>query len=850
MGFLGEPFFLRGLSASCHLGFLLLLSYALTISLFCRGRSGKSDSRGRFRLYKLALISSLCLGLFYLSLAVFGFVWFLPGRWSTEEVVAQADLVSRTLAWSALCVYMRVEVAHWKGRRFPVLLRVWWLLFFILSSSFLLLDALYNRRIAPLPDHLRAADVGSILFGFLTGYAALCGEKVEERDDTSEPLLNGGKSAETLSPFSNANIFSLLTFSWMNPLFAVGYRKTLDKEDVPELADQERVEGVFPIFKEKLETHAASDGVKTVHLARALVYSCWSLILWSAICALVYTVSSYVGPWLIDSLVQFLSGRRRTTKEGYLLVTGFIAAKILEGLSQRYWFFSTQQAGIRVRASLVAMIYQKGITLSSSSRQGRTSGEIINLMSVDADRVGLFSWYMHDLWMVPIQVMLALLILYSTLGLASLAAMAATVLVMLANLPLGNMQERYQEKLMAAKDTRMKTTAEILRNMRILKLQAWEMKFLDKVVELRKNETSWLKRYVYTSAMITFAFWGAPTFVSVVTFGTCMLMGIPLESGKVLSALATFRVLQEPIYNLPDTISMIVQTKVSLDRLSEFLRLEELKDDVVEKLHVGSADAAVEIENGTFSWDLSAEEPTVGDLNLTIRRGMTVAVCGGVGSGKSSLLSCILGEVPKVSGSIRLCGTTAYVSQSPWIQSGKIEDNILFGKEMDRSRYESVLEACSLKKDLEVLPFGDQTVIGERGINLSGGQKQRIQIARALYHDADVFLFDDPFSAVDAHTGTHLFQECLLRMLASKTVIFVTHQVEFLPSADLILVLNAAVPSSFSSSLELLVFFLCGISAGDEEREDHPIGKVPRDTLLGDGLHGARRRSQGRPISD
>ena len=291
------------------------------------------------------------------------------------------------------------------------------------------------------------------------------------------------------------------------------------------------------------------------------------------------------------------------------------------------------------------MIYQKGITLSSSSRQGRTSGEIINLMSVDADRVGLFDWYMHDLWMVPIQVTLALLILYSTLGLASLAAMAATVLVMLANLPLGNMQERYQEKLMAAKDTRMKTTAEILRNMRILKLQAWEMKFLDKVVELRKNEASWLKRYVYTSAMITFAFWGAPTFVSVVTFGTCMLMGIPLESGKVLSALATFRVLQEPIYNLPDTISMIVQTKVSLDRLSEFLRLEELKDDVVEKLHAGSADAAVEIENGTFSWDLSAEEPTVGDLNMTIRRGMTVAVCGGVGSGKSSLLSCILGEV-------------------------------------------------------------------------------------------------------------------------------------------------------------------------------------------------------------
>ncbi|CDY24217.1 BnaC01g37970D [Brassica napus] len=169
---------------------------------------------------------------------------------------------------------------------------------------------------------------------------------------------------------------------------------------------------------------------------------------------------------------------------------------------------------------------------------------------------------------------------------------------------------------------------------------------------------------------------------------------------------------------------------------------------------------------------------------------MKVAVCGTVGSGKSSLLSSILGEVPKISGSLKVCGTKGYVAQSPWIQSGTIEDNILFGKAMERERYEKVVEACSLSKDLEVLSFGDQTVIGERGINLSGGQKQRIQIARALYQDADIYLFDDPFSAVDAHTGSHLFKEVLLGLLSSKTVIYVTHQVEFLPAADLILVMK------------------------------------------------------------
>ncbi|PIM98434.1 Xenobiotic-transporting ATPase [Handroanthus impetiginosus] len=169
---------------------------------------------------------------------------------------------------------------------------------------------------------------------------------------------------------------------------------------------------------------------------------------------------------------------------------------------------------------------------------------------------------------------------------------------------------------------------------------------------------------------------------------------------------------------------------------------------------------------------------------------MRVAICGTVGSGKSSLLSCILGEMLKVSGIVRLSGTKAYIAQSPWIQSGKIEENIMFGKGMDRQRYDRVLEACALKKDLEILSFGDQTIIGERGINLSGGQKQRIQIARALYQDADIYLFDDPFSAVDAHTGTHLFNECILGLLDSKTVIYVTHQVEFLPAADLILVMK------------------------------------------------------------
>ncbi|XP_074562077.1 ABC transporter C family member 3-like isoform X1 [Curcuma longa] len=619
--------------------------------------------------------------------------------------------------------------------------------------------------------------------------------EAEGASDVEEPLLNGvSANAESgtgnISLFANAGFLSSLTFYWIGPLLTVGNRKALDLADVPQLEARDSINGVFPVFKSNFDSCSITGGtssVTTFQLAKALLLTTWQHVAVTAIYAIVYTFATYVGPYLIDFLVRYLNGDPLFAGAGYWLVAAFIVGKLLECLSQRHWFFRLQQAGIRTRAALVAVIYQKGLILSSRSKQSRSSGEVINLMSVDADRIGLFTWYMHDLWLVPLQVALALLILYANLGLASVASLVATVLVMLANVPIGKMQEKYQGKVMECKDTRMKATSEILRNMRILKLQGWEMKFLSKIIKLRENEQSWLKKFVYTSAMTTFVFWGAPIFVAVITFGFCMLVGIPLSSGKVLSSLATFRVLQEPIYNLPDTISMIIQTKVSLDRIASFLRLEELHSDTSERLPSGSSEIAVEVVNGTFSWNHSPDAPTLNDLNFKVLRGMKVAVCGTVGSGKSSLLSSLLGEVPKISGSVRLCGTTAYVPQSSWIQSGKIQDNILFGREMDHEKYDKVLEACSLKKDLEILAFGDQTVIGERGINLSGGQKQRIQIARALYHDADIFLFDDPFSAVDAHTGTHLFKECLLGHLASKTVIYVTHQVEFLPSADLVL---------------------------------------------------------------
>ncbi|KAG6781643.1 hypothetical protein POTOM_014554 [Populus tomentosa] len=802
--FLLESIFISGFCGSLHLVLLL----ALCVLFLCKKLSRWGDGEGssemlmmkrRFLWYKQTLVCCLGVSVFNFILCLLSYFYLYGNVLSDGEIMTLLDLGLRTLSWGALVVYLHTQFFNSVENMFPLLLRVWWGFYLAISCYCFFVDVfLHHKHVSLEIEWYLVSDVVSVFTGLFLCYVGFLRSDIQ--DVLGEPLLNGDSSSinnfetsnsrggDTVTPFGNAGLFSILTFSWMNSLIAAGNWKTLDLEDVPQLHGVDSVVGAFPVFKNNLESDCGR--VTWFKLAKALFLLVWKEILKTALLALIHTLCSYAGPYLIDAFVQCLERRGEFNNQGYILASTFVAAKLAECLAHRHLSFRLQQIGTRLRAVTATMIYKKSLTISSQSKQGHSSGEMINIMTIDADRLGIFSWYIHDPWLVILQVCLALLILYRNLGLGSVAGFVATVIVMSLNYPFGILEEKFQDKLMESKDKRMKATTEILRNMRVLKLQGWEMKFLSKILELREVETRWLKKYFYNSVVITVVAWATPTVVAVATFGTCMLMEIPLESGKVLSALATFEILQSPIYNLPDTVSMLIQTKVSLDRIASFLCLDDLQPDAIEKLPGGSSDTTIEIVDGNFSWDLSSSSATLKDINFKVLNGMKVAVCGIVGSGKSSLLSSILGELPKISGTLKLCGTKAYVAQSPWIQSGTIEENILFGKEKDKERYDKVLEACSLKKDLEILSFGDQTGIGERGINLSGGQKQRIQIARALYQDAQIYLFDDPFSAVDAHTGSHLFKEVLLGLLSSKTVIYVTHQVEFLSAADLILVMK------------------------------------------------------------
>ncbi|KAJ4851342.1 Multidrug resistance-associated protein 5 [Turnera subulata] len=709
--------------------------------------------------------------------------------WSVIGLPAAQGLAWFVLSFSALhCKFKASE-------KFPPVLRVWWFCSFLICLCTLYVDgsSFLTEGSKHLSSHVVAnlAATPALAFLCFVAFSGVTGIEVRRNSDLQEPLLlEEDAGCLKVTPYSDAGLFSLATLSWLNPLLSIGAKRPLELKDIPLLAQKDRSKTNYKVLNSNWEKAKAESPPKQPSLAWAILKSFWKEAACNAFFALINTLVSYVGPYMISYFVEYLGGKETFPHEGYILAGIFFSAKLVETLTTRQWYLGVDILGMHVRSALTAMVYRKGLRLSSLAKQSHTSGEIVNYMAVDVQRVGDYSWYLHDIWMLPLQIVLALAILYKNVGIASVATLIATIISIVVTIPLAKVQEDFQDRLMAAKDERMRKTSECLRNMRILKLQAWEERYRVKLEEMRGVEFKWLRKALYSQAFITFIFWSSPIFVSAVTFGTSILLGGQLTAGGVLSALATFRILQEPLRNFPDLVSMMAQTKVSLDRISGFLQEEDLPEDATTVLPRGMTNMAIEIKDGEFCWDPSSSRSTLSGIQLKVERGMRVAVCGVVGAGKSSFLSCILGEIPKVSGEVRICGSAAYVSQSAWIQSGNIEENILFGSPMDKAKYKNVINACSLKKDLELFSHGDQTIIGERGINLSGGQKQRVQLARALYQDADIYLLDDPFSAVDAHTGSELFKEYILTALASKTVIFVTHQVEFLPTADLILVLR------------------------------------------------------------
>uniref|UniRef100_T1JBD6 ABC-type glutathione-S-conjugate transporter n=1 Tax=Strigamia maritima TaxID=126957 RepID=T1JBD6_STRMM len=609
-------------------------------------------------------------------------------------------------------------------------------------------------------------------------------------------------------PLQYASFPSLSFFGWFDSLLWKGFRKVLTEKDIWTLDDDYKSKIIHQAFDRIWQQKNKEFDNMTKKKMRFL-WMLWEINRFEFCMAFVLKIFAdlltFVSPLMLRQLIDFISNPEEPIWKGYMYTVTMFVASILATTAMHNYFFRLQCIGVRARAAVIAVVYRKSLKMSAAAKRSSTTGEIVNLMSVDAQRVMDVWPFAGYLLTTPLSIGLALYLIYTLLGLSVFGGLSIIILLIPLNLVLVRITSKLQTKLMALKDQRIKLTNEILNGMKILKLYAWEKSFQDQINIIRAKELLLLKKILYLEAVTNFIFQFSPFLIAITTFAAYVLSSPNniLDAAKAFVSINLFDQIRFPLIMVPLIFSLLVQAHTSLKRLDNFMLNEEL--DFLQVREGTDDNTALLIENGTFSWAVD-DGPILRNINLRVAPGNLIAVVGTVGAGKSSLMSAILGEMEKISGKITRKGNLAYVSQQAWIQNATVCDNVLFGKPMNTNFYTKVIEACALKPDFEMLPGGDQTEIGEKGINLSGGQKQRVSLARAVYANTDIYLLDDPLSAVDAHVGKHIFDKVIgpKGELAGKTRILVTHGISYLPYVDCIVVINKGTISEVGSYKELL----------------------------------------------
>ncbi|CAH1368627.1 unnamed protein product, partial [Tenebrio molitor] len=681
-------------------------------------------------------------------------------------------------------------------------------------------------------------------------------------------------------PQKNANWLSLVTFWYTIKIFQQGKSRDFDENDLTKPLDEHRSaklgEKLSILWSEEVRRAKKNQEIPSL---TKVIFKCFikDILLQGTFLFLMEVPIRLCQPIFLGLLLRYFNPDNSESKEplhppmfimrlfeywnqkqspiqveeAYLFASGVLFCSLVNVMVLHPCMMAVMHVGMKVRVACCSLIYRKTLRLDLVSLSGPTVGNVVNLMSNDVNRFDLALLYLHYIWIAPLQMLLCLLFMYQEVEIAAVCGIAA----ILAFIPLqawfGNRTSTFRLKTAMRTDERVRQMNEIIQGMQVIKMYTWEYAFAHQIHELRRMEMIVLRATSYIRGAIMSFIMFTTRFAIFLTVLAIVLRDRPITAEKVFVITSYYQILRQTMtLFFPYAIAQIAETNVAITRIKRFLLMSEttVGDPTPLSPHwkryskqesEKSGDPKISLINVSAKID---DEVCLQNVSLEIQPGELTAVIGQVGSGKTALLNVILGEMQPCLGNVAVNGVVSYAAQEPWLFAGSVRQNILFGREFEKQRYYAVVRACALVRDFQLLPFGDQTIVGEKGISLSGGQRARINLARAVYKRADIYLLDDPLSAVDSQVGKHLFDKCISEFLSDKIVILVTHQLQFLSEVNKVVLMDEGkieAEGSYqfleSSGLNFAEFLRNQLAVDAPELETAaPISKV--DTILKD-LH-------------
>ncbi|KAI4497436.1 hypothetical protein M0802_007447 [Mischocyttarus mexicanus] len=646
------------------------------------------------------------------------------------------------------------------------------------------------------------------------------------------------------NPREGANPLSALTFAWILRTFWLGYRRDLEVSDLYKplkehtsslLGDKlsalwetecQKINEINKARKKNGREKLDNDSnLKEPSLLKVLI-KCFGarIMFYGIILVIMEIVLRVLQPLFLGYLLRYYNTAEISKYEAYLYAIGVILCSTINIFVVHPYMMAILHMGMKMRVACCSLIYRKSLKLSRTALGKTTIGQAVNLLSNDVNRFDVAIIFLHYLWIAPLETIIITYFMYSEVQISAVIGVITLLMFIPLQGYLGKKSSELRLRTAIRTDERVRLTNEIITGIQAIKMYTWEKPFSDLIEKARRKEINVIRSTSYIRG-VTMSFIIFTTrmclFITILAY---VLFGGKITAEKVFILTAYYNILRQTMtVFFPQGITQVAEAMVSIKRLQKFLMYEEVTPEKVidnnknisnkknkkqsnlnnevnedltnnrnsypEEPKLNSTDPII-LENAFAKWFPSENEYTLQNINIHVHPGELIAIVGQVGSGKSSLLNVILKELKLTSGTLQVSGNRAYASQEPWLFAGSVRQNILFGRPMDQVRYNNVIKVCQLKRDFSLLPYGDKTIVGERGISLSGGQRARINLARAVYAESEIYLFDDPLSAVDAHVGKHMFEECIVKYLKGKTRILVTHQLQYLHNVGRIIVLK------------------------------------------------------------